>query len=232
MRTRLDEVDSAAKQEKKNFKINSSSKVQPKITKPVTEAQNRSLSTTIDIEISDKQPVLMDQQADIDLSNLDLQSWNKMFESLELSMFIKQVFSEFEFKHYVDQVVTLKKSDDLISPTENLKVDTYNLFVRGKVVDKEGVMNLVVKGNKTSLKSDGMFVTKVKLGYGINEIKIQAEDVNGNVQEKVFKQYNPTASESIFYTKLFGTLISFIVTLLKTSCRLIIHTSPFVINLE
>jgi DNA polymerase-3 subunit gamma/tau len=115
------EVDSAAKQEKKNFKINSSSKVQPKITKPVTEAQNRSLSTTIDIEISDKQPVLMDQQADIDLSNLDLQSWNKMFESLELSMFIKQVFSEFEFKHYVDQVVTLKKSDDLISPTENLK---------------------------------------------------------------------------------------------------------------
>ena len=59
------------------------------------------------------------------------------------------------------------------------------MFVRGKVVDNEGVMNLVVKGNKTSLKSDGMFVTKVKLAYGKNKIKIQAEDVNGNVQEKV-----------------------------------------------
>ena len=95
------------------------------------------------------------------------------------------------FKNVESKLIETAKKDkqppkiQIFSPTQNLKVDTYNLFVRGKVVDNEGVMNLVVKGNKTSLKSDGMFVTKVKLGYGINKIKIQAEDVNGNVQEKV-----------------------------------------------
>ena len=95
------------------------------------------------------------------------------------------------FKNVESKLIETAKKDKqppkihIFSPTENLKVDTYNLFVRGKVVDNEGVMNLVVKGNKTSLKSDGMFVTKVKLAYGKNKIKIQAEDVNGNVQEKV-----------------------------------------------
>ena len=46
-------------------------------------------------------------------------------------------------------------------------------------------MNLIVKGTKSSVKSDGTFVSKVKLGYGLNNIKIQAEDVNGNVSEKI-----------------------------------------------
>ena len=45
-------------------------------------------------------------------------------------------------------------------------------------------MNLIVKGNKSSVKNDGTFVSKVKLGYGTNKIKIQAEDVNGNIAEK------------------------------------------------
>ena len=46
-------------------------------------------------------------------------------------------------------------------------------------------MNLIVKGNKSSVKNDGTFVSKVKLGYGTNKIKIQAEDVNGNISEKI-----------------------------------------------
>ena len=45
-------------------------------------------------------------------------------------------------------------------------------------------MNLIVKGKKSSVNSDGTFVSKVKLGYGTNKIKIQAEDVNGNISEK------------------------------------------------
>ena len=72
----------------------------------------------------------------------------------------------------------------IFSPANNDKVDSYNLFVRGKVKDNEGVMNLIVKGNKSSVKNDGTFVSKVKLGYGTNKIKIQAEDVNGNISEK------------------------------------------------
>ena len=44
-----------------------------------------------------------------------------MFNSLELSMFVKQVFSEFEFLNFENNILTLKKSDDLINPTEGLK---------------------------------------------------------------------------------------------------------------
>ena len=56
-------------------------------------------------------------------SSLDLRSWNSMFDSLELSMFVKQVFSEFEFISFVDKTLVLKKSDDLINPTEGLKTE-------------------------------------------------------------------------------------------------------------
>ena len=57
------------------------------------------------------------------LEDLDLQSWNSIFNSLNLSMFVSQVFSEFEFVSFADNVLTLKKSDELINPTEGLKTE-------------------------------------------------------------------------------------------------------------
>ena len=54
-------------------------------------------------------------------SELDMQSWNSIFNSLNLSMFVSQVFSEFEFVSFADSTLTLKKSDELINPTEGLK---------------------------------------------------------------------------------------------------------------
>ena len=56
-------------------------------------------------------------------SELDMQSWNLMFNSLNLSMFVSQVFSEFEFVSFTDSTLTLKKSDELINPTEGLKTE-------------------------------------------------------------------------------------------------------------
>ena len=56
-------------------------------------------------------------------SELDMHSWNSIFNSLNLSMFVSQVFSEFEFVSFVDSTLTLKKSDDLINPTEGLKTE-------------------------------------------------------------------------------------------------------------
>ncbi len=95
------------------------------------------------------------------------------------------------FKNVESKLIETAEKDktspkiQIFSPSNNEKVDSYNLFVRGKVTDNEGVMNLIVKGTKSSVKSDGTFVSKVKLGYGLNNIKIQAEDVNGNVSEKI-----------------------------------------------
>ena len=56
-------------------------------------------------------------------SQLDMQSWNSIFNSLNLSMFVSQVFSEFEFVSFADSTLTLKKSDELINPTEGLKTE-------------------------------------------------------------------------------------------------------------
>ena len=56
-------------------------------------------------------------------SELDMQSWNSIFNSLNLSMFVSQVFSEFEFVSFTDSTLTLKKSDELINPTEGLKTE-------------------------------------------------------------------------------------------------------------
>ena len=54
-------------------------------------------------------------------SDLDMKSWNAIFDSLELSMFVSQVFSEFEFVSFADKSLILRKSDDLINPPEGLK---------------------------------------------------------------------------------------------------------------
>ena len=56
-------------------------------------------------------------------TELDMQSWNSIFNSLDLSMFVSQVFSEFEFVSFANSNLTLKKSDDPINPTEGLKTE-------------------------------------------------------------------------------------------------------------
>ena len=65
-----------------------------------------------------------------------------------------------------------------------IRVDTYTSFVRGKASDAAGVMNILVQGKKVGAKADGTFASKVKLAIGSNVIRIQAEDVNGNIAEK------------------------------------------------
>ncbi len=84
-----------------------------------------------------------------------------------------------------------KKNNDKTPPKisifnlkNNQRLDTYNLFVRGKVTDNQGILSVFVNGKKSGIKSDGTFASKVKLGLGKNKIKIQAEDVNNNVAEK------------------------------------------------
>jgi len=104
------------KEEKKNLKISSTPQVE--IKKADTEdpapgvMQNKIVSEKEETIAKEPNP-----------SSLDLRSWNSMFDSLELSMFVRQVFSEFEFISFVDKTLVLKKSDDLINPTEGLKTE-------------------------------------------------------------------------------------------------------------
>ena len=104
------------REEKKNLKISSTPQVKTKKVDtelPVPEInQNKIVTEPEERMATEPNP-----------SSLDLRSWNSMFDSLELSMFVRQVFSEFEFISFVDKTLVLKKSDDLINPTEGLKTE-------------------------------------------------------------------------------------------------------------
>ena len=104
------------KEEKKNLKISSTPQVEIKkadTEHPAPEViQNKRVSEKEETIAKEPNP-----------SSLDLRSWNSMFDSLELSMFVRQVFSEFEFISFIDKTLVLKKSDDLINPTEGLKTE-------------------------------------------------------------------------------------------------------------
>ncbi|MDC1339999.1 DNA polymerase III subunit gamma/tau [bacterium] len=104
------------REEKKNLKISSIPQVEIKKADSIQPAseiiQNKIASEPEESVLTEPNP-----------SSLDLRSWNSMFDSLELSMFVRQVFSEFEFISFVDKTLVLKKSDDLINPTEGLKTE-------------------------------------------------------------------------------------------------------------
>ena len=108
------------KEEKKNLKINPT---------PIIKSDHEPIAETVPV-IAEKE-IAYEQQAEKTTSsiiesvpsNIDLRSWNAMFDSLELSMFVKQVFSEFEFIKFENKTLVLKKSDDLINPTEGLKTE-------------------------------------------------------------------------------------------------------------
>ena len=77
-------------------------------------------------------------------SNLDMQSWSSIFNSLDLSMFVSQVFSEFEFVSFADGILTLKKSDELINPTEGLKTE----FIEAISTQLDQKISLVIESGE------------------------------------------------------------------------------------
>ena len=113
----------APKIEKKNSKLVEEEPLTPKknlveaveIPKPDSKSKQVSVDEGFAKESMTEEPSIP--------SPLDMQSWNSIFNSLNLSMFVSQVFSEFEFVSFADHVLTLKKSDELINPTEGLKTE-------------------------------------------------------------------------------------------------------------
>jgi hypothetical protein len=77
-------------------------------------------------------------------------------------------------------------SPDVTPARQVFRVDTYQTFVRGKASDDQGVATVLVNGKKAGVKADGSFAKKVKLAFGTNQMKIQAEDIHGNVAERTF----------------------------------------------
>ena len=112
----------APKIEKKNPKITTApSALKESKADPVKPSQDELEPTEPNkVETVIEEVVVQDSQVP---PELDKKGWNKIFNSLELSMFVGQVFSEFEFVSFVDNILILKKSDELINPTEGLKTE-------------------------------------------------------------------------------------------------------------
>ena len=110
----------APKIEKKNPELAVQSTKPKENLAEVTEIQTTKPKEVLPVtEASEK----LDAEESSMPSELDMQSWNSIFNSLNLSMFVSQVFSEFEFVSFADNTLTLKKSDELINPTEGLKTE-------------------------------------------------------------------------------------------------------------
>jgi len=94
-------------------------------------------------KLEDITKVASKENIDIPL-NLDMQSWSSIFNSLDLSMFVSQVFSEFEFVSFADGILTLKKSDELINPTEGLKTE----FIEAISTQLDQKISLVIESGE------------------------------------------------------------------------------------
>ena len=112
----------ALKIEKKNPELASKAKAPKKNLLKAEELPKEmpKLKETSTIQEASKE---LDVENSFILSDLDRQSWNSIFNSLNLSMFVSQVFSEFEFVSFIDNTLILKKSNELINPTEGLKTE-------------------------------------------------------------------------------------------------------------
>jgi hypothetical protein len=77
-------------------------------------------------------------------------------------------------------------SPDVTPRNQVFRVDTYQITIRGKVSDDSGVATVLVNGSKAGVRNDGSFGRKVRLAFGTNNIKVQAEDVHGNLAERTF----------------------------------------------
>jgi len=126
---------------------------------------------------------------------------NSVVESFDLSSHIKQAINIYSNQDWMYNLAASEQS--LMESTSNdneppyieitapmaegqdiPRLDTYTSFIRGIVADNDGVMTILVNGQKVAVKEDGTFAAKVKLAFGRNDILVQAEDINGNISEK------------------------------------------------
>ena len=88
-------------------------------------------------------------------------------------------------------------------------------------------LGLVLLNVSNSSRGRGMD-TDTTFGFVLILTALLADALIGNFQEKVFVEFNPSASESLFYTKSFGVLISFFVCLCagQLTCIVYMLTNP------
>ncbi len=159
------------------FYIQVSPKTQVLFIKYFSDRYNEGEVKTVEFNIGFKISSIINRIEELRENESSIPSWQKAFKETETKL-IAEAKND---KLPPDILITSPISN---SDKDYIEVDNYTTLVRGKVKDNKGVMNLLVAGNNTSADENGNFVAKVNLGFGRNIIKVQAEDINGNISEK------------------------------------------------
>ena len=127
--------------------------------------------------------------------DLDWKSWNSIFNSLKLSMFVNQVFSEFEFVSFIDNTLILKKSDELINPTEGLKTEFLDaiavqlgqkislIIESGEVLFSPALLNKEMTQDQLKKDKDALLKNSV--------VKDILDSFGGKIIDESIKKVNP-----------------------------------------
>ena len=184
----------APKIEKKNPELASKIKAPKenfiKAEEPLKESP-KPKETSINKEVPEEQ----DFKNSFTLADLDRQSWNSIFDSLNLSMFVSQVFSEFEFVGFSENTLTLKKSDDLINPTEGLKTEFLEAIAvqlgqkislvieSGEVIASPAVLKEEIAQNQLNKNKDALLKNQA--------VKDILDLFDGKIIDESIKKVNP-----------------------------------------
>ena len=153
------------------------------------------MSKSKEISVSEETPKKQDVENSFTFADLDRQSWNSVFNSLNLSMFVSQVFSEFEFVSFADNTLTLKKSDELINPTEGLKTEFLEaiamqlgqkislIIESGEVLFSPALLNKEMTQDQLKKDKDALLKNSV--------VKDILDSFGGKIIDESIKKVNP-----------------------------------------
>ena len=185
--------EEAPKLEKKNPKLVSNSKA----SKTNVERSDVPLKATPK-PIETKNIEVAPKELDVEkftFKDLDWKSWNSIFNSLKLSMFVNQVFSEFEFVSFIDNTLILKKSDELINPTEGLKTEFLDaiavqlgqkislIIESGEVLFSPALLNKEMTQDQLKKDKDALLKNSV--------VKDILDSFGGKIIDESIKKVNP-----------------------------------------
>jgi len=90
-----------------------------------------------------------------------------------------------------DQIQKDKISPEIIitEPSDNKRFSEKEVTVKGKVTDESGIKEVLVNGVETTVSPDGWFYVTIRLKFGENTIRIQAQDIYQNTSTRTVTVY-------------------------------------------
>lgn len=93
----------------------------------------------------------------------------------------------------------IRSTDDLIVVREE------GIFIRGSVADESGITSVSINGETVPVADDGVFVTKISIDYGKNQITVKAIDDTETLNVHEFTIYHRLDRTDMDFALFFAT---------------------------